>query len=171
MEFEGRILRVLPAKSGTSAKGEWKTLPFVFEYFEKAEQRWSDKILLETFDQGIMGQIGRFVQRGPDGKGIYENGSARLTGEIKCRIGFYHNVKNGKRQDGTEFTMNEIRMYKFELLPTGNDVGTAAGMVDGTAGVTQARNAAGMAAPPYSQLHQDPFPPQQPAQENDDLPF
>ena len=54
MEFEGRIQRVLPVRSGTSQRGEWKALPFVFEYFESDEQRWSDKVLLETFDTNIM---------------------------------------------------------------------------------------------------------------------
>ena len=64
MEFEGRISKVLPVRSGTSSKGEWKALPFVFEYFESADQRWSDKVLLETMEPGIMGKIGAYVERG-----------------------------------------------------------------------------------------------------------
>lgn len=157
MEFEGRIMKVLPVRSGTTEKGEWKRLPFVFEYFENAEQRWSDKVLLETFDQGIMGQIGKFVKRGPDGKGIYENGSAVLTGEIKCRVGFSHSVRSGNRQDGTPFNMNDIRLYKFELIqPAGNAAGTAA--------------QAGYAPQYQAQPTQEVFPPV-PQTENDDLPF
>lgn len=162
MEFEGRIMKVLPVRSGTSAKGEWKTLPFVFEFFENAEQRWSDKVLLETFDQSIMGQIGKFVKRGTDGKGIYENGSAVLTGEIKCRVGFSHSVRSGNRQDGTPFNMNDIRLYKFELIqPAVNAAGTAA----------QGQQGYQAQAPYTTQQAQTSFPPQQPAQENDDLPF
>ena len=160
MEFEGRIMKVLPVRSGTSSKGEWKTLPFVFEYFENAEQRWSDKVLLETFDQGIMGQIGKFVKRGPDGKGIYENGIAVLTGEIKCRVGFSHSVRSGNRQDGTPFNMNDIRLYKFELIqPAGNAAGTAA----------QGQQGYQAQAPYTPQQAQTPFLPQ--TEENDDLPF
>ena len=160
MEFEGRIMKVLPVRSGTSQKGEWKTLPFVFEYFENAEQRWSDKVLLETFDQGIMGQIGKFVKRGPDGKGIYENGSAVLTGEIKCRVGFSHSVRSGNRQDGTPFNMNDIRLYKFELIqPSGNAAGAAA----------QGQQGYQAQAPFAPQQAQVPFSPQ--TEENDDLPF
>ena len=163
-------MRVLPVRSGTSAKGEWKTLPFVFEYFENAEQRWSDKVLLETFDQGIMGQIGRFVKRGPDGKGIYENGSAVLTGEIKCRVGFSHSVRSGNRQDGTPFNMNDIRLYKFELIqqPAGNVAGTAAAQGQYGQQGQQGYQAQGAFAPQQAQA---PFPPQQQVEENDDLPF
>lgn len=155
MEFEGRILRVLPTRRGTSSKGEWMTLPFVFEYFENAEQRWSDKVLLETFDRAVMGQICKYVQRGPDGKGIYENGGAKLTGEIKCRCGFSHNVKDW---DGK--TYNDVRMYKFEIIeqqPTGN----AAVMA------TQPQYQQQVAAPFQPQVVQ----PQQQGDETDDLPF
>lgn len=146
MEFEGRISRVLPTRSGTSSKGEWMTLPFVFEYYENGEQRWSDKVLLETFDRAVMGQIGRFVKRGADGKGIFENGCAVLTGEIRCKCGFSHSVREWEGK-----VYNEVRMYKFELVqqPVGNSTGTAA-----------------QVQPPMQ-----PFPPVEQAQEDDDLPF
>ena len=116
MEFEGRIQRVLPVRSGTSKNGnEWKTLPFVFEYFERPDDRWSDKVLLETFDTNIMAQIGHYLKKGPDGKAVIENDEHVLLCEVKCRVGFGHNVDTGKRQDGTTFTVNRIRMYKFEI--------------------------------------------------------
>ena len=118
-----------------------------------------------SFNQSIMGQIGKFVKRGPDGKGVYENGSAVLTGEIKCRVGFSQSVRSGQKKDGTEFTMNDIRLYKFELIqPAGNAAGTAAQGQYGQQGY-QAQ------APFAPQQAQVPFPPQQPAEENDDLPF
>ena len=161
-------MRVLPIRSGTTANGEWKVLPFVFEYFENGEQRWSDKVLLETFDQAVMGKIGKFVKRGPDGKGVYENGSAVLTGEIKCRVGFSHSVRSGQKKDGTGFTMNDIRLYKFELIqPAENTAGTAAQTQYGQQG-QQGYQAQGGFAPQQAQA---PFPPQQQAEENDDLPF
>ena len=111
MEFEGRIQKVLPVRSGTTQKGEWKALPFVFEYFENVDQRWSDKVLLETMDHDIMRTIGQFVERGLDNKGIEENGAMKLKGDIKCRCGFSHSVREW---EGKMF--NQIRLYKFELV-------------------------------------------------------
>lgn len=117
MEFEGRIQRVLPARSGTGQNGnEWKRLPFVFEYFESGEQRWSDKVLLETFDTNIMSQIGKYLKKGPDGKAVVENGECVLLCELKCRCGFSHSVRTFDKQDGTKATINDVRLYKFELI-------------------------------------------------------
>jgi hypothetical protein len=152
MEFEGRISKVLPVRSGTSSKGEWKTLPFVFEYFERPDDRWSDKVLLETMDPAIMGKIGAYVERGADHKGIVENGCMKLKGEIKCRCGFSHSVREWTDKDGKTSHFNQVRLYKFEILTEQN--------VD----VPQQQ----------AQQHTPSFPPpyQQPAaQENDDLPF
>ena len=117
MEFEGRIQRVLPARSGTGQNGnEWKRLPFVFEYFESGEQRWSDKVLLETFDTSIMAQIGKYLKKGTDGKAVVENGECVLLCELKCRCGFSHSVRTFDRQDGTKATINDVRLYKFEIV-------------------------------------------------------
>ena len=115
MEFQGRIQRVLPVRSGTSQKGEWKNLPFVFEYFESGDQRWSDKVLLETFDANIMAQIGKYLKKGKDGKAVVENGECVLLADLKCKVGFSHSVRTFDRQDGTKATINDIRMYKFEI--------------------------------------------------------
>ena len=162
MEFDGRISRVLPVRSGTSQRGEWKALPFVFEYFETEDQRWSDKVLLETFDTNIMAQIGAYLKKGADGKAVVENGECVLMYELKCRIGFSHSVRDFDKQDGTKGTSNNIRCYKFEIAgqqgqqtrPTGNAAGTTAAPV----------------IPPTAPF--PPFPPQ-PAEggETDDLPF
>jgi hypothetical protein len=116
MEFEGRIQRVLPVRSGMSQRGEWKALPFVFEYFESGEQRWSDKVLLETFDTNIMAQIGAYLKKGQDGKAVVENGECVLLGELKCKCGFSHNVRTFERQVGTMATVNDLRLYKFEVI-------------------------------------------------------
>ena len=116
MEFEGRIQRVLPVRSGTSQRGEWKALPFVFEYFESGEQRWSDKVLLETFDTNVMAQIGQYLKKGADGKVVVENGECVLLGELKCKCGFSHNVRTFDKQDGTKATVNDLRLYKFEVI-------------------------------------------------------
>jgi hypothetical protein len=150
MEFEGRITKVLPVRSGTSVKGEWKTLPFVFEYFENADQRWSDKVLLETMDPAIMGKIGAYVERGADHKGIVENGCMKLKAEIKCRCGFSHSVREWTDKDGKMSRFNQVHLYKFDILSEN------------------------VAAPQQQVIQQAPSFPQpqpQPAQENDDLPF
>lgn len=149
MEFKGRIQRVLPVSSGTSQRGEWKKLPFVFEYFENGEQRWSDKVLLETFDTNVMAQIGKYLKKGADGKAVIENGECVLLGELKCKCGFSHSVRTFDRQDGTKATINEVRMYKFEVLAQG-------------------------AAVPQQQTQQPAFQPQPQPQgggDEDDLPF
>lgn len=116
MEFEGRISRVLPVRSGTSQRGEWKALPFVFEYFETGDQRWPDRVLLETMDTNIMAKIGAYLKKGPDGKAVVENGECVLLYELKCRVGFSHGVRQYDRQDGSRATINSIGIYKFEVL-------------------------------------------------------
>ena len=97
MEFEGRISKVLPMRSGTSQRtgNEWHTQPFVFEYYETDDQRWSDKVLLETFNASEIPLI-------------EEN--------AKVRIGFAHSVREWTNQRGETQMFNEIRMYKFERL-------------------------------------------------------
>jgi hypothetical protein len=89
MEFEGRISRVLPVRSGTSQKGGWKALPFVFEYFESGNQRWPDRVLLETMDTNIMSKIGAYLKKGADGVGfsaIESQGNGRRIYNLKKTI-------------------------------------------------------------------------------------
>ena len=92
MEFDGRIMKMLPQRSGTSQRtgNEWKTQPFVFEYFEHDTDRWSDKVLLETRDTNLMD---------------------KMKEGMKCRCGFGHNINewNGR-------TFNELKLYKLELI-------------------------------------------------------
>jgi len=156
MEFEGRIVRVLPVRSGTSQNGnEWKRLPFVFAYFENGEQRWEDKVLLETWDTNLMAQIARYCEIGQDGKVVVENGSVKMkVPDIKCRCGFSHSVKDVTKRDGSgTVTMNELRCYKLEITPAANATGTVAQPL----------------AP--QQPAQAPFPPMPEGGHTDDLPF
>ena len=160
MKIEGRITRIMPTRSGTSQQGnQWKALPFVFSFYDD-NPRYEDSVLLETFDTNIMAQLAQFVEKGPDGKAIEENGSMKLNVlHIPCKVGFGHRVRYGKRQDGTPFTMNEVRLFEFELTTAANATGTVA----------------------QQQAPQQPFVPQQPAQApfppmpegvaGDDLPF
>ena len=154
MEFEGRIQRVLPVRSGTSQRGEWKVLPFVFEYFETPDQRWSDKVLLETMDTNIMAQIGAYLKKGADGKAVVENGECVLLAELKCKVGFSHSVRSYERQDGARVPINNISVYKFEVL---GDVATQSQQ-------TEKQTEKQVAA-------QAPQPATEPAKVEDDLPF
>lgn len=90
MEFQGRISKVFEPQSGKSQRtgNDWKTQEFEFEYFETNDQRYPDRVVLQTFDTSIMEQL--------------EEGA-------ECTCGFYHNTRdyNGKKY-------NELRMYKFE---------------------------------------------------------
>ncbi len=160
MEFEGRITRVLPVRSGTSQNGnEWKRLPFVFAYYENGEQRWEDRVLLETWDTTWMAQIGQFCVKGADGKVVMENGSVKLNVlDIKCRCGFSHGVKDVNRKDGSgTVTMNELRCYKLEITTVAN----APGMV---AQPQQPQQAQAGAVPPFPE-------PGKAEGNGDDLPF
>ena len=163
MEFEGRIIRVLPVRSGTSQNGnEWKRLPFVFAYYENGEQRWEDRVLLETWDTTWMAQIGQFCVKGADGKVVVENGSVKLNVlDIKCRCGFSHGVKDVNRKDGSGVvTMNELKCYKLEVIQQQMPAGNAAVVAVGQ-------------QPAFQPQAQMPFgaPQQHGGGETDDLPF
>ena len=166
MEFEGRISRVLPIRSGTSQKGEWKVLPFVFEYFETADQRWPDRVLLETMDSNIMAQIGAYLKKGADNKAVVENGECVLLYELKCRVGFSHSVRDYDRQDGTKGTSNNIRCYKFEI--TGQQ-----GQQGGRTAVVQqhTEQISPQAQPTIPPSFPPPYPEPTGGQADDDLPF
>ena len=118
MEFQGRIAKLLPIRQGVSQRtgNEWKSLPFIFEYFEHESDRYADSVMLETFDTNIMAQIGKYLKKGPDGKAVVENGECVLLCELKCRCGFSHSVRTFDRQDGTKATVNDVRLYKFEIV-------------------------------------------------------
>ena len=92
MEFQGRIRKVLPLRSGTSQRtgNNWKCLPFVFEFFENETDRWPDSVVLETFDEKVI---------------------ANLQEGMEVRCGFGHRAKE---YDGKTF--NEIRLYKIESV-------------------------------------------------------
>lgn len=92
MEFEGRIKKILPLRSGTSKStgNEWKALPFVFEYFENETDRYADSVLLETFDTNVIDNL----QEGM---------------EVRC--GFSHRTREYEGR-----TYNELRLYKIQSI-------------------------------------------------------
>lgn len=96
MEFTGRISKVLPVRSGTSQRtgNEWKSLPFIFEYFEHDSDRYADSVLLETFDTNVI----EHLQEGM---------------EVRC--GFGHRTREYTKDDKT-MIINDIRLYKIECV-------------------------------------------------------
>lgn len=90
MEFIGRVSRVLPLRSGTSQRGEWKALPFIFEYFENQTDRYADTVLLETFDVRVIDNLKEGM-------------------EVRCGFGHRTREYQGK-------VYNEVRLYKIESI-------------------------------------------------------
>ena len=97
MEFTGRVKKILPLRSGVSQRtgNEWKSLPFIFEFFEHETDRYADTVLLETFDTNVIDNLKEGM-------------------EICC--GFGHKAKPITKQDGTQIIYNEIRLYKIESV-------------------------------------------------------
>ena len=126
---------MLPIRQGVSQRtgNEWKSLPFIFEYFEHESDRYADSVMLETFDTKVIDNLKEGM-------------------EVIC--GFGHKAKTITKQDGTQTTINEMRLYKIESVRKAQQpAGQAAGMVNGhQQGIT-------------------PTPPQQVEGDDDDLPF
>ena len=165
MEFTGRISKVLPVRSGTSQRGnEWQALPFVFEYFEHENDRYADSVLLETFDTNIIGGILGCCEHDATGGLVVENGTLKLTREIQCLCGFGHKAKPIIKPDGSQITINELRLYKLESVKPAQP----APQPQHQAAQTQIH------APGYNYQPQPQFAPQgdqNQGGEHDDLPF
>lgn len=96
MEFQGRIAKVLPVRSGVSQRtgNEWKSLPFIFEYFEHDSDRYADSVMLETFDTNVIDNLKEGM-------------------EVRC--GFGHKTREYTK-DGKTMIINDIRLYKIECV-------------------------------------------------------
>ena len=120
MEFQGRIAKLLPIRQGVSQRtgNEWKSLPFIFEYFENPSDRYADSVMLETFDTKVI-----------------EN----LKEGMEVRCGFGHKTREYTK-DGKTMIINDIRLYKIESVHEEQPAGHAAGMAEGQqqAGTTAA---------------------------------
>ena len=92
MEFIGRVKKILPLRSGVSARtnNEWKALPFVFEYFENPTDHYAETVVLETFDENVINNLKEGM-------------------EIRCGFGHRTREYEGK-------VYNELRMYKIESV-------------------------------------------------------
>lgn len=97
MEFQGRIAKLLPIRQGVSQRtgNEWKSLPFIFEYFEHESDRYADSVMLETFDTNVIDNLKEGM-------------------EVRC--GFGHKTREFTKQDGTKAFINDLRLYKIESV-------------------------------------------------------
>ena len=96
MEFQGRIAKLLPIRQGVSQRtgNEWKSLPFIFEYFENPSDRYADSVMLETFDEKVINNLKEGM-------------------EVRC--GFGHKTHEYTK-DGKTMIINDIRLYKIESV-------------------------------------------------------
>lgn len=148
MQFQGRIYKVFPVQSGTSASGkEWSRMDFIFEYFENPTDRYADRVLLNVMNERIKEYD---IQEGDT-----------------VVIGFAHTTRE---YQGRYF--NDIRMYHFEKV---KQILSPAKQVYAEAQPQQAQAPTAPApaqptqtvAPQQGQI----FPPEQQAQGGDELPF
>ena len=131
MEFSGRIEKVMPLMKGVSQKtgNEWQIQRFVFEYFENPTDRYSDKVVLETFDTNIIAQL--------------EEG-------LPVRIGFGHKIREVNDKNGNKMLVNELRLYKFTV--EGRVIGTEAPGTQNTNQMEQSPTAQPQNAPAGANL-------------------
>ena len=96
MEFQGRIAKLLPIRQGVSQRtgNEWKSLPFIFEYFEHESDRYADSVMLETFDTNVIDHLKEGM-------------------EVRC--GFGHKTREYTK-DGKTMIINDLRLYKIESV-------------------------------------------------------
>ena len=148
MEFEGRVKKLLPMRSGTSARtgNEWQSLPFVFEYFEHETDRYADSVVLETFDTKVIENLKEGM-------------------EVIC--GWSHKAKDIKKQNGEETTINELRLYKIESVRKA----AVAQQKTPPAAAQPMQGAIGQQLAPQAQTIYPPQPQTQEGGKDDDLPF
>ena len=173
MEFQGRIAKVLPVRSGVSQRtgNEWKSLPFIFEYFEHDSDRYADSVMLETFDTNVIAGIEACCQKDNEGNLVVHNGEYVLMRDIPVKIGFRHKAKIYIPKDGGQPRfINDIRMNDIKSIRPANQPAQQA--------IQQ--SVAQQPAPQYQTQQRPPFQPQvdqygnpvQPInQDEDDLPF
>ena len=152
MEFQGRIAKLLPIRQGVSQRtgNEWKSLPFIFEYFEHDSDRYADSVLLETFDTKVIDNL--------------KEGT-----EVRC--GFGHKTREFTKQDGTTAVINDLRLYKIESVRKAqNQIAQQAnGQAVAQQPTTQQQAAHAAPFPPQIDQYGNPVQPINP--DDDGLPF
>ena len=119
MEFNGVIQKVMPKRSGTSARtgNQWETQGFIFEYKENPTDRTSDSVPLETFSSDTIKSFEKWMEKDADGNPIVENGLINLTRPLYVHIGFGHRARTyTNEQTGKTSIFTDFNIYKFEWL-------------------------------------------------------
>lgn len=152
MEFQGRIAKLLPIRQGVSQRtgNEWKSLPFIFEYFEHDSDRYADSVLLETFDTKVIDNLKEGM-------------------EVRC--GFGHKTREFTKQDGTTAVINDLRLYKIESVRKAQNQPAQQANVQAMGQQPTAQQQTAHAAPFQPQVDQFGNPIQPINPNDDDLPF
>ena len=152
MEFQGRIAKLLPIRQGVSQRtgNEWKSLPFIFEYFEHESDRYADSVLLETFDTKVIDNLKEGM-------------------EVRC--GFGHKTREFTKQDGTTAVINDLRLYKIESVRKSQNQIAQQANVQAVAQQPTTQQQAPHAAPFPPQVDQYGNPVQPINPDDDGLPF
>jgi len=103
MKRKGIISRVLQESSGISQRtgSEWKSLSFVFEYYDSEDDRYPDRVCLDTFDTESFDTIRTAVKE------------ARNAGRLgaEAEVTFTHSVS-----EQGEKVYNRLRLRSLNLL-------------------------------------------------------
>lgn len=149
MEIQGKIIAVLPERSGVSARGEWKAQSFVIETHEQ----YPKKLCFDVFGADRLAQFN--IQSGEELLVSFEIDAHEYQGR------FFNQVR----------AWNVIRPGQQAPAQGGYNVGNPQA---GAQAAYQAQQAA-MVGAPNPTNPQNPFPPAQqpgaPAEQAGDLPF
>ena len=149
MELQGKVIAVLPERSGVSARGEWKAQSFVIETHEQ----YPKKLCFDVFGADRLAQFN--IQSGEELLVSFEIDAHEYQGR------FFNQVR----------AWNVIRPGQQAPAQGGYNVGNPQA---GAQAAYQAQQAA-MVGAPNPTNPQNPFPPAQqpgaPAEQADDLPF
>ena len=122
MEYTGRISRLFEPRKGISKRtGQpWKALPFIFEFSDAEEDKYSSFVKLETLNTDIMAKIAKFVVKDENGKAIIKDGCMDMTKsiEVKCNFKLYLNIYKDN-------VYNEIVLKDMEVLNDSDEQGNS----------------------------------------------
>ena len=96
MEIKGKIIAVLPAKSGTSARGQWQNQQYVLE----TEEQYPKRLLFDVFGEDKIKQFS--IQQGECVKVSYDSRAEEKNGH------WYGSNRawNVERENATETSPN-----------------------------------------------------------------
>ena len=117
MEFVGQIKKILTPREGVSERtgNEWKTIGAVPK--KLGDQLWAQFLeACNTFFEARNAATAGTRNEEKENLKQKRNIIAQLKEYMKVRIGFGHKTREITRKDGTKTIINEVTLYKFELL-------------------------------------------------------